>query len=106
MAWDCKDWKAWCDHMPGPAEPTLHLRGLCTFPTPGYQVALRISATQGVAYPKALDVDLIVTEPTEGQPEVMTDVKAELTREGGPEHDTVNIKDLGISVEVDHVEKS
>jgi len=106
MAWDCKEWRAWCDHMPGPGQPTLHVTGTCTFPTPGYTAELRKSARQGIPYPKALDLDLIVTEPSGTQPEVITEIEVRLDRESGPEHDVVNITDLGISVNVEHIERS
>jgi hypothetical protein len=105
MKWDCKDWKAWCDHMPGPGQPTLHVTGTCTFPTPGYTAELRPSANQPIAYPKALDVDLIVTEPKEAQSDILTEIEVRLDREGGPEHDVINILGAG-SVSVEHIETS
>ena len=39
---DTRDWAAWIDRMPGPDDdnPTLHVTGICTFPTEGWTAQL------------------------------------------------------------------
>lgn len=43
----CKGWKAWHDRMPG-GTPTLHVIGVCRFPTHGYKVKLVKAVPQGI----------------------------------------------------------
>lgn len=58
----CGDWNAWSDRMPG-KKPTLHVTGLCTFPTGGYKVSLKRAVPPGINL-KILVLKLRIIKPT------------------------------------------
>jgi hypothetical protein len=43
----CRSWKAWLNIQP-PGPWTLHVTGVCRFPTHGYKVTLKPAASQGI----------------------------------------------------------
>lgn len=89
MAWECRDWSAVHDHMPGPNEgPILRVRGTVQCPTTGYEVQLE-PGNQGIN-PGHLRLKLSVTPPSEGE-DVITDVLAELDEPTQTEYDKVEI---------------
>jgi hypothetical protein len=63
------DWYAWVNAMPG-AEPSLHVQGVATLPTPGYAVSLEVDrgGTGG-----ALVLDLHVKQLPGIWPQVVTE---------------------------------
>jgi hypothetical protein len=69
---NCGDWHAWHDRMPG-KKPTLHVTGVCTFPTAGYSVELRAKQPQGIN-PAIYMLEKVVIKPTTPVPDVITDV--------------------------------
>jgi hypothetical protein len=99
IEWECKDWKAWHDLMPG-HPPTLHVSGKCAFPYPGYEARLVDHEPQG-SNRRDLLLDLGVIEPTDPNPEVVTTVEVHYEKETDAEYDTVSIigQALGIQVE-------
>ena len=58
----CSDWSAWSNRMPG-SQPSIHVKGTCTFPTGGYKVFLKRAAPQGIN-PQILLLDLKIVKPT------------------------------------------
>lgn len=84
---DCT-WNAWHDHMPpGPARLTV--RGTCTMPTPGYELALR-PRRPGVN-PRELFLELVVTEPDGPVAQVVTTAEATYEEVTDTEYDAVSI---------------
>ena len=73
---DTRDWAAWIDRMPGPDNdnPTLHVTGVCSFPTEGWSAQLVPVDGQD---PDAEDfhLRLVTWPPAEGAAEVLTDVE-------------------------------
>jgi hypothetical protein len=100
---DCNgaaEWKAWHDRMPGDS-PTLHVRGACMCPTPGYVLTLRRHEPQGTN-PQDLLLDLVEREPSGVVPEVMTRTEVEYEESTDEKFDTVSIVPdgpVGIAVE-------
>lgn len=73
-----KDFYAHCDHMPG-KERALRVGGVIECPTGGWSAKLvphERSGPPGIN-PLVLELDLVVTEPTGGVPEVLTDIEVE-----------------------------
>lgn len=66
------EWYAWHDRMPG-KRATLHVTGICVFPTGGYKAQLRPTVPQGVV-PSIYLLDLIIEAPTGSAPDVITEV--------------------------------
>ena len=66
------EWYAWHDRMPG-KRATLHVTGICVFPTGGYKARLQPTVPQGVV-PSIYLLDLIIEAPTGPAPEVITEV--------------------------------
>lgn len=101
MRWECADWSATHDHQPvGP--PTLRVHGRCTMPTPGYTCELRKHTPQGIN-PKDLLLDLVATEPSGTQPEVLTPCEVTFELETDFEYDTVSIVDVELGIPVEDV---
>lgn len=98
---DCRDWSAWHEHRPsGP--PVLHVRGECQFPSAGYSVELRRSASQGMN-PKELLLDRVVSEPDGPAAAVITVKQASYCEETDFEYDMVTVLPDGVSIRVQHV---
>jgi hypothetical protein len=85
----CGDWHAWHDRMPG-KKPTLHVTGVCTFPTAGYSVELRPKEPQGIN-PAIYMLEKVVTKPTIPVPEVITDVPVYYREQTGAAYKEVHI---------------
>lgn len=68
------NWYAWVNRMP-PGPPRMHVQGTVALPSPGYDVALRKAAPQGIN-PRDLILDLVLTERPGVWPEVVTSVSA------------------------------
>jgi hypothetical protein len=101
LAWECKGWSAVHDHMP-PGTPTLRVTGECEMPTPGYTCELRLHEPQGIN-PKDLLLDLIVTEPTSSQPEVITPCEVRFEETTETEYETVSIIEVELGIPVQEV---
>jgi hypothetical protein len=87
--WDCNDWTAVHDHMPGKPR-TLRVNGTCEMPTTGYEGSLRRIEPQGIN-PKDLRLELVITEPSGGVTEVITPLHVEYEEPTDMEYDTVTI---------------
>lgn len=101
MAWECDEWEALHDRMPG-KPPTVHVTGACTFPTSGFKAELRYHEPQGIN-PADLLLDLLVTEPTGPVNEVMTRVEVEFRRETDFKYETATIIDYATGIPVKEV---
>lgn len=97
----CTDWQAWHDRMPG-VEPTLHVTGECTCPTPGYAVELRVHEPQGIN-PGDLLLDLVVTPPTDPVPDVLSPCPVTFELQTTAKYDTVTIIDVEAGIPVKDV---
>lgn len=96
----CHDWTAIHDLMPGhPAE--LRVTGTCTFPTSGYAVELRRAVPQGIN-PLDLLLDKIVTPPSGGAADVITDVEARYEEVTDVKYETVTIRPGGPTIKVEN----
>jgi hypothetical protein len=98
----CQDWAAWIDAMPsGPSK--LIVTGTCTFPTPGFGVALKRHLPQGIN-PSILLLDRIVTPPNGPEPHVITTVPVRYEEPASAgQFDTVSILPDGPTVTVSDV---
>lgn len=99
MEWECKDWKAWHNRMPG-SPPTLHVAGECVFPYPGFEARLVVHDPPG-SNGMDLLLDLVITEPKDPNPDVVTTVQVHFELQTDAKYDTVSIigQALGIKVE-------
>lgn len=59
--WNCKEWVAWHDRMPG-KEPRLYVLGSCGMPTPDYSLVLTPRDPQGPVE-EDYQLDLNATPP-------------------------------------------
>jgi hypothetical protein len=91
-------WQAWHDRMPG-SDPTLHVTGFCTCPTPGYELELRAHTPPGFN-PRDLLLDLIETKPTGQVPRVITQTPVDYHEPTDAEYDSVTIIPNGPSLPV------
>jgi hypothetical protein len=94
----CGDWSAWHDHMPG-KKPTLHVTGLCTFPTGGYKVTLKRAVPPGIN-PKILVLDLKIVKPTGEVTQQITKQKATFTEQTNQVFTDVQIRPDNVTVPV------
>jgi hypothetical protein len=101
MPWDCSDWEAIHDRMPK-SEPTLRVTGECMMPTPGYDCGLRVREPQGIN-PRDLLLELIVVEPNDTRPAVITPCTINFELKTSAEYDTVSIIDVEPSIPVQEV---
>ena len=93
----CGEWNAIHDRMPG-KEPTLRVTGTCCFSTAGWRCEIRRSEPQGINE-RMLMLDLIVTEPTGGAAEVLTEEPVEYEETTSSEYDQVSIHVRGADAE-------
>jgi hypothetical protein len=98
----CGDWSAWHDFLPG-KPPTLYVVGLCTFPTPGYTVALTKAFPPGLN-PAILILDRVVTPPTGPQPDRIDMVDVRFAERTSAEYDQVYIRPDAVLLGVQIVE--
>jgi len=99
---DCRDFTAFVDRQP-PGPATLHVTGVCRFPTAGFTVELRRRVPQGFN-PRDLLLDKVVTAPSEAAAEVITEVEVRYSEETVDGFDTVSISpDIG-SIAVEEVQ--
>ena len=82
-------WEAWHDRMPGKAA-TLHVVGTCICPTPGYTLELERHEPPGINE-RDLLLDLVQTDPTGPQPDVLHPTRVEYRDETDTRYDTVSI---------------
>jgi hypothetical protein len=87
--WDCNDWTAFHDHMPGKPQ-TLRVSGTCEMPTTGYEGKLRRIEPQGFN-PKDLRLELMISDPSGGVSEVITPIQVTYEEQTDMEYDTVSI---------------
>ncbi|MDP8976312.1 MAG: DUF6438 domain-containing protein [Actinomycetota bacterium] len=73
LAGTCGQWSATLTTF-GIAAPLLSVRGVCTFPTTGYEVELRRHRPQ-TGDPRTLVLDRVVTAPTGPEADVITEVE-------------------------------
>ena len=101
MDWTCSDWSATNDHQPiGPV--TLRVIGECEMPTPGFRCELKKHQSQGISREDLL-LDLVIAEPTGGQPEVITPCSVRFELETETEYKTVSIVDGAHGIPVEEV---
>lgn len=83
-----KDFYAFCNHMPG-SDPVLRVGGVVECPTNGWSAKLVPHKRNGPPSfnPLVLELDLVMTEPTDGAEEVITDVDVEEYRVEKPVFD-------------------
>lgn len=91
-----KDFYAHCNHMPG-SELVLRVGGTVVCPTDGWSAKLVPHERTGPApfNPFLLELDLVLTEPTGGAGEVITDVKVEEYRLPDPKLDHQDVYIFG-----------
>jgi hypothetical protein len=94
----CREWEAWHDRMPG-VQPTLHVRGWCTFPSDGYDVHLERHEPQGVN-PRDLLLDLVVRKPKDPAAQVVTDEEVRYEEQTDSVYEAVTILPEGPTVKV------
>ena len=83
---DCS-WDAWHDRMPpGPARLTV--RGTCTMPSPGYELALR---PRGAGDERERLLELVVREPEGPVAQVLTPAEATYEEVTERRYDAVSI---------------
>jgi hypothetical protein len=96
------DFVAFLDRQP-PGPATLHVTGVCRFPTAGFTVELRRRVPQGF-HPRDLLLDKIVTAPSAAAAEVITELEVRYSEETDAGFDTVSIQpDIG-SIPVEEVQ--
>jgi hypothetical protein len=94
----CDNWTAVHDFMPpGPARLRVH--GVCTFPTPGYQVILKRAVPQGIN-PAILILDKTVKRPTGIEPQIVTKVDARFEETTNTNYTEVHIRPDGVQIRV------
>ena len=93
----CHDWRAWQDSTP--SGPTLHVAGTCDLPTPGYAIALRRKAPQGIN-PRDLLLEKTVTPPSGPIAQVITPVEVRYEEQTDVKYDTVTILPDGVTLQV------
>jgi hypothetical protein len=98
IPYGCRDWEAWHDRMPG-TQPTLYVRGWCTFPSEAYEVRLERHEPQGIN-PRDLLLDLIIREPSEPVPQVLTDKEVRYEEQTDSVYESVTILPNGPTVRV------
>lgn len=86
-------WEAWHDRMPGKTA-TLHVKGTCVCPTPGYELELKPREPQGIN-PRDLQLELVVTKPTGIEPDVLRPTPVEYSEDTDMRYDTVSIEPDG-----------
>lgn len=97
----CSGWKAWHDlQPPGPA--TLHVTGMCQFPTSGYSVELRPAKPQGINKDIYL-MDKIVHKPEGPSADVITNVKVHYSEKTNTKYTEIHIRPDGVKVPVEEV---
>lgn len=95
-----RDWSAVHDHMPG-KEKTLRVDGIVDYPTTGFSAWLEPSQPQGFN-DRILEMDLHETAPADAAEEVITPVPVHYEKATEKEYDQVNIRTIGVLVEVEH----
>jgi len=80
-----KDFYAHCDHMPG-KEQVLRVGGVVKCPTDGWSARLERHERTGPPgiNPLILELDLVLTEPSDAATDVVTDVEVEEYRDTDP----------------------
>jgi hypothetical protein len=91
MDWDCDDWEAWRDTMPG-KDVTLHVNGSCNMPTPGYVLSLTPHVPQGIN-PNDYLLDLSAVAPSNPQTDVVTPTPVNYKETTEFPYETVTILD-------------
>ncbi len=82
-------WEAWLDTQPvGPK--TLYVIGVLQMPTPGYTLTLTEHDPQGIN-PAILLLDLTITPPSEGVPDVITEETVKFNKEADVVYTQVSI---------------
>lgn len=100
--YQCRDWKAWHDRMPG-SPPTLHVSGTCHVHSSGWRCELRRHEPQGIN-PRDLLLDLVLHPPEGAAGDVEDDVECSYREDTDAEYDTVSILPNGpASIEVEQV---
>jgi hypothetical protein len=84
-------WYAWANLMP-PGPASLHVQGVVSAPTPGYEVALRPAVPQGIN-PRDLILDLVLTAKPGIWPDVVTPIPVSyVVTPYSKQYDTVLVK--------------
>jgi hypothetical protein len=91
MPIDTSDWYAWVNRMP-PGPASLHVKGVVTMPDPGYEVALKPAAPQGINT-RDLILDLELTRRPGTWIQVVTEIPVSYEiRNYGGKHRSVLIR--------------
>lgn len=100
MAYECRNWSACYDYVPGPGEGlTLHVSGECECDWEGYEFELRVG-DQGInPDPRCLNLDLLVREANRG-PAVVTTSAVRFADRVGDTYRRVVIQGGTVDVEV------
>jgi hypothetical protein len=94
----CGGWSAWYNVQPG-AQKTLHVAGICTFPTSGYSVTLTKHVPPGIN-PKVYLLELTITPPSGEVSQVVRHVPVHYAEETDVQHESVEILPFHLSVPI------
>jgi hypothetical protein len=94
----CADWAAWYNVQPG-SPKTLHVAGMCTFPTSGYKAELTKRVPPGVNL-KIYMVDLTITPPTGKVSQIVRHVPIHFSEQTDRQYDSVQIEPDHVNVRV------
>jgi hypothetical protein len=87
---ETSDWYAWMDLMPD-ATRTLHVQGVVTMPTPGYNVKLAPASPQGIN-PRILILDLKITPRRGIFPQVVTKIPVRFEQPDAVAYQSVHVR--------------
>lgn len=91
--WQCRDFEAWHDTMPG-TEPTVHVHGYVDTPTDGWSARLEYAEPQGIN-PRVLELELKVEEPEGAAPDVLSELEVKFERASEEGYDQVHVRGCG-----------
>jgi hypothetical protein len=91
-------WEASHDFMPG-SSPTLHVVGVRTCPTPGFELTLEPVEPQGIN-PRDYLLRIVERKPDGAQPDVLTPTEIHYREDTESQYDTVSIVPGGPTIDV------
>jgi hypothetical protein len=100
--YQCSQWQATHDFMPGPQAPTLRVTGKCTFPTDGYSVRLKRAEPQGIN-PAILLLERVVSPPSGAAAQVVSEEVVSYSEETSFPYTDVMIQPDGPVIPVERV---
>jgi hypothetical protein len=102
-SYQCSDWKATHNFMPGTPSPTLHVTGKYTFPTDGYSVRLERAEPQGIN-PAVLLLKRVVRPPSGTAAQVVSEEVVDYSEETSVTYTCVLIQPGGPLIPVERLE--